>query len=84
MNAPRTVRRGRGRPSRLNPLQQAVLLRRVRTSLYAMPCTPSMRGKEYQALLQREFGVCYTLSGTYQLLRRLDLWPPLRRRLATA
>lgn len=83
MNAHRPARRHRGRPPLLSPLQQAHLRWRVRQSALA-PSAPWMRGKEVQHLLQAEFGVRYTLSGTYQLLRRLDLWPPLRRRRATA
>ena len=48
--------------------------------LERIACTDAiLRGRDIVALLQREFGVCYTLQGAYDLLHRLG-YEPLRPR----
>jgi transposase len=70
----RAKRRGGSRP-RLDAAQEQRLLERVKAGpvegVDAGVCT--LRGKEFQRILQSEFGKAYTLGGAYDLMHRLGL-----------
>lgn len=67
-------RRGGSKP-RLDAAQEQRLLERVKAGpvegVDAGVCT--LRGKEFQRILQSEFGKAYTLGGVYDLMHRLGL-----------
>jgi transposase len=63
-----------GRPVKLPRQQEQAFKQRVKagpTQADGGVCT--LRGEDIRRLLEREFGVSYTLQGVYDLLDRLDL-----------
>lgn len=60
-----------GRRPKLAPDQQAALAARLDAGPRPEDGVCSLRGRQIVDLLQREFGVTYTLGGAYDLLQRL-------------
>ena len=58
-----------GRPQQLPPEQQQALLDRINNA------EEILRGRDIVAILEREFGVAYSLNGAYELLHRLGYEP---------
>jgi transposase len=68
-------RPGRGRPCRLSAPQLERLRRRIDAGPTPEDGTCTLRGPEIRALLEREFGVAYSLPAVYFLLHRLGYEP---------
>jgi len=62
-----------GRPTTLPADQHEAFRRRVLDGPTEQDGVCALRGRDMQGILEREFGVRYTLSGVYELLERLDL-----------
>ncbi len=62
-----------GRPTRLPPEQHEAFKRRVLAEPTEADGVCTLRGRDCIAILEAEFGVQYSLSGVYELLRRLNL-----------
>lgn len=60
-----------GRQRLLTAEQEKRLAERVRRGAQADDRVTVLRGREFQSILEREFGVMYSLAGVYQVLRRL-------------
>ena len=60
-----------GQPSKLNTKQIEKFKRRVRQGVTEQDNVCSLRGKDLQKILQKEFNVQYSLGGSYFLLHRL-------------
>ena len=58
-----------GRPTKLPRRHEQALLDRLRQD------GRILRGRDIMAILEREFGVCYSLPGAYDLLHRLGYEP---------
>ncbi|HEY2157671.1 MAG TPA: helix-turn-helix domain-containing protein [Isosphaeraceae bacterium] len=68
-------RPGRGRPCRLTAPQLERLRQRIDAGPLPEDGTRTLRGPEIRALLEREFGVAYSLPAVYFLLHRLGYEP---------
>jgi transposase len=68
-------RPGRGRPCRLSGPQLEQFRRRIDAGPTPEDGTCTLRGPEVRALLEREFGVAYSLAAVYFLLHRLGYEP---------
>jgi transposase len=66
-------KRQSGRPSKLPPPQYEAFKTRFLAEPTAADGVCTLRAKEAQQILAREFGVEYTLGGIYDLLHRLGL-----------
>ena len=62
-----------GRPPLLPPEQHQTLKQRVLDGPRDEDGVCSLRGRDFQRILEREFGVRYSLQGVYDLLHRLGL-----------
>jgi transposase len=60
-----------GRPPRINTKQIEEFKQRLRQGATEQDNVCSLRGKDLQRILQKEFGAHYSLGGTYFLLHRL-------------
>ena len=60
-----------GQPPKLNTKQIEKLKQRIRKGVTEQDNVCSLRGKDLQRILQREFNSQYSLGGTYFLLHRL-------------
>lgn len=60
-----------GQPTKLNPIQVEEFSCRVRLGVTEQDNVCSLRGKDLQRILQKEFNARYSLGGTYLLLHRL-------------
>lgn len=60
-----------GRPTKLAPAQHAAFKRRVLDGPREDDGVCTLRGRDFQRILEAEFGVSYQLSGVYELLHRL-------------
>lgn len=65
------VKKQPGAKPRLTPVQQEQLATRVEAGPVEGDGVCALRGKDVVKILQREFGVPYTLSGAYDLLHRI-------------
>jgi transposase len=65
--------RYQGRISRLNQQQREQFKQRILQGPREADGVCTLRGKDAVAILQREFGVKYSLNGAYKLLHRLGL-----------
>lgn len=59
-----------GRKRRLTPEQEARLVQRVKAGATPRDGVASLRGRQIQGILDREFGKSFSLNGTYKLLKR--------------
>ena len=66
-------RKQTGRPTTLPPEQHEVFRQRVLDGPTVEDGVCTLRGTDILAILEREFGVSYSLSGLYDLLARLHL-----------
>jgi len=66
-------KRQSGRPTKLAPQQHAAFKRRVLDGPRESDGVCTLRGRDFQRILEQEFGVEYQLSGVYDLLHRLNL-----------
>lgn len=62
-----------GRPTTLPAAQHEAFRQRVLGGPTEQDGVCTLRGRDIRAILEREFGVSYTLSGVYELLGRLGL-----------
>ncbi|MEX0775229.1 MAG: winged helix-turn-helix domain-containing protein [Phycisphaeraceae bacterium] len=69
-----------GRPPQLPPHQHEAFRQRVLAGPTEAEGVCALRGEDMVRILQEEFGVKYSLSGVYELLRRLNLWVLVPRR----
>jgi transposase len=60
-----------GQPSKINTKQIEKFKQRVRQGVTEQDNVCSFRGRDLQKILQKEFGVQYSLGGRYFLLHRL-------------
>jgi len=60
-----------GQPSKINTKQIEKFKRRIRQGITEQDSVCSLRGKDLQQILQKEFNAQYSLGGTYFLLHRL-------------
>ena len=60
-----------GQPSKINTKQIEKFKRRIRQGVAEQDNVCSLRGKDLQRILQKEFNAQYSLGGTYFLLHRL-------------
>lgn len=60
-----------GQPPKLKGKQVENFKKRVRKGVTSQDSTCSLNGKDLQQILKNEFGVEYSLSGTYFILHRL-------------
>ena len=60
-----------GQPPKINAKQIEKFKQRVRQGITAQDTVCSLRGKDLQQILQKEFNAQYSLGGTYFLLHRL-------------
>jgi transposase len=60
-----------GQPTKLNSIQVEKFSTRVRLGVTEQDNVCSLRGKDIQQILQKEFNAQYSLGGTYLLLHRL-------------
>lgn len=60
-----------GRPVKLSPDKQAQFCVRVDAGPKPSDGTATLYGRDLQRIMEREFGVLYTLDGVYKLLHRL-------------
>ena len=60
-----------GQPPKINAKQIETFKQRVRQGITAQDTVCSLRGKDLQQILQKEFNAHYSLGGTYFLLHRL-------------
>jgi transposase len=60
-----------GQPPKLKPKQVERFKQRIRQGVIATDPVCSLRGREIQNILQKEFKATYSLGGTYFLLHRL-------------
>ena len=60
-----------GRPTKLPREQEAALLARLDAGPRVDDGVCTLRGKDVVAILEKEFGVSYSLDGVYDLLERL-------------
>ena len=60
-----------GRPTKLPRDQEQAFRQRIDAGPTAPDHVSVMYGKDYQRILEEEFGKVYTLNGVYQLLHRL-------------
>lgn len=67
------AQRQTGRPRKLTALQEAQFRERVLAGPTRDDAVCSLRGQDLCRILEREFGVPYTLPGLYDLLHRLGL-----------
>jgi transposase len=59
-----------GRTRRLTPEQEARLVERVKAGATPRDGVASLRGRQIQGILDREFGKAFSLAGVYKLLKR--------------
>ena len=59
-----------GRIRRLTPEQEARLVERVKAGATPRDGVASLRGRQIQGILDREFGKAFSLTGIYKLLKR--------------
>ena len=64
--------RGAGRKPNLAPDQEQAFKDRIDAGPTDADNVSVLHGKDYQRILEEEFGVIHSLSGVYNLLRRLD------------
>jgi transposase len=62
-----------GRPPTLPADQQDVFRARVLAGPTDRDGVCTLRGRDFQRILEQEFGVCYSLQGVYDLLHRMKL-----------
>lgn len=62
-----------GRPPKLDPDQHAAFKQRVIDGPTPEDGVCTLRGRDFQRILEQEFGVRYSLNGVYDLLHRLNL-----------
>jgi transposase len=62
-----------GRPPTLPPEQHRAFRQRVLDGPRDEDGVCTLRGRDFQRILEQEFGVRYSLQGVYDLLHRLDL-----------
>lgn len=62
-----------GRPPNLAPEEQQAFKQRVLDGPTNADGVCTLRGTDFQRILESEFGVAYSLSGVYDLLHRLNL-----------
>jgi transposase len=62
-----------GRPTKLAPQQHAAFKQRVLDGPRESDGVCTLRGRDFQRILEEEFGADYQLSGVYDLLHRLNL-----------
>ncbi len=60
-----------GQPPKINTKQMEKFKRRIRQGVTEIDNVCSLRGKDLQRILQKEFKAQYSLGGTYFLLHRL-------------
>jgi len=60
-----------GQPPKINTKQMEKFKRRIRQGVTEIDNVCSLRGKDLQRILQKEFNAQYSLGGTYFLLHRL-------------
>ena len=68
-------RRQTGRPRKLTELEEVQLRERILAGPRPQDTVCSLRGKDVRRIINREFGVQYSLSAVYVLLHRLGLSP---------
>ncbi len=68
-----------GRPSRLSTDQLARFEQRLEAGAQPADGVCSLRGLDLQRILEREFGVLYSLNGIYRLLHHLGYKPLMPR-----
>jgi transposase len=66
-----TPKRQSGCPSKLPPAQEPCFKQRLLAGPTAAEGVCTLRAKDIRRILQREFGVAYSLAGVYDLLHRL-------------
>ena len=59
-----------GRRPRLSPEQETRFVQRVKAGATPRDGVASLRGRQIQGILDREFGKTFSLNGVYQLLKR--------------
>lgn len=59
-----------GRPPKLGQDQQAAFMARIDDGPIASDGVSTLHGRDYQRILEEEFGVLYSLDGVYKLLHR--------------
>jgi transposase len=62
-----------GRPPKLDPQHHAAFRQRVLDGPREGDGVCTLRGRDFQRILEEEFGVSYALQGVYDLLHRLNL-----------
>ena len=67
------VKKQTGQPTKLSREKEPLLLERIAKA------PENLRGQDIAAILEKEFGVSYTVQGVYDLLHRLN-YTPLRPR----
>jgi transposase len=61
-----------GRPSMLRPQQVEAFKKRMDAGVTEADGVCTLRGPDIRGILEKEFGCVYSLSGVYDLLKRLD------------
>lgn len=68
-----TPKRQPGRPTKLPAAQHTAFKQRVLDGPRESDGVCTLRGRDFQRILEQEFGVSYQLSGVYDLLHRMGL-----------